>query len=87
MGAMTNEPERVPDQATAHGPLATVHAAMAPTATIAAFGDVAAKQRQVAIEAAANPESGDVAEQRADLHREAAITDAMRADRAAHATP
>jgi len=49
--------------------------------------NVAAKQRQVAIEAAANPESGDVAEQRADLHREAAITDAMRADRAAHATP
>ena len=72
-------------------PLATENAAMPPSETISQFGETAAKEREIAIERAEDPESGGVAEQRAYLRREAAIDAEEReehADRAdIHNTP
>jgi hypothetical protein len=66
-------------------PLATENAAMPQSETISEFGETAAKEREIAIERAEDPESGGVAEQRTYLRREAEI-DAeerdQRADRA-----
>lgn len=66
-------------------PLATENAAMPESETVSEFGELAAKERQVAIESAEDLESGGVAEQRAYLRREARIDAEEREDRAERA--
>jgi hypothetical protein len=66
---MTNDQRRDEESP----PLASENPAMPESETVSEFGDVAAKEREVAIESANDPESGGVAEQEAYLKREAAI--------------
>lgn len=78
---MADENERRrPDQEDL--PLATENPAMPQSETISEFGETAAKERQIAIERAEDPESGGVAEQRAYLRREAQIDAEERDERA-----
>ena len=66
-------------------PVATENPAMARDETVSEFGQLGAKERQIAREAARDPESGGVAEQRAYLRREAEIGEGEREERAERA--
>ncbi len=66
-------------------PLATENAAMPQDETVSEFGQLGAKEREIAREAARDPESGGVAEQGAYLRREARIGEEEREERAERA--
>jgi hypothetical protein len=63
-------------------PLATENAAMPQDEGISEFGELRAKERLVAANAAEDTESGGVAEQRAYLRREERISEEERRERA-----
>ena len=63
-------------------PVATENPAMPRDETVSGFGETRAKERQIALEQARDPESGGVAEQRAYLRREARIGEEEREERA-----
>jgi len=66
-------------------PVATENPAMPGDETVSEFGQLGAKERQIAREAARDSESGGVAEQRAYLRREARIGEEEREERAERA--
>jgi hypothetical protein len=81
MGMAGSETPRRDQPPAGDRPLATENPAMPEDETVSEFGQVGAKEREIALEAARDEESGGIAEQRAYLRREARIDEEERAER------